>query len=203
MGSRTVAVRLWGDAVVRRRGLYLLVFAVGLAGALGLGAYRNTMADAESVHYSLNFPARGYAAGGEGAMGKSGHVIVNVGNTGIIKRLLQPNEVNLSSHWVKNVGDTPRRIRLEAEGVQYPLKWASMERSWDDRTLTLGRRLKPGESVTVDWELTLPRPLPNGIIVDSRIVVYDADTGERLTAMPIRIVNGAAAAAKAGDCCAE
>jgi hypothetical protein len=186
-----------------RRGRYLLLFAVAMAAAFSLGALRNTMGDAESVHYSLNFPARGFAAGGEGAMGKSGHVIVNLGNTGFIKQLLQPNEVNLSSHWVKNVGDKVRRIRLEAEGVQYPLKWASIDKSFDERTHTIQRPLQPGESVTVDWDLTLPRPLPEGLIVDSRIVVYDADTGERLTAMPIRIVNGAAAATAAGDCCAE
>jgi hypothetical protein len=181
----------------------LLLFVCAMAVAFGLGAYRNTMGDAESVHYSLNFPARGFAAGGEGAMGKSGHVIVNLGNTGLIKRLLQPNEVNLSSHWVKNIGSASRRIRLEAEGVQYPLKWSSIDKSFDEATRTIERPLQPGEAVTVDWELTLPRPLPEGLIVDSRIVVYDADTGDRLTAMPIRIVNGAAAAVAAGDCCAE
>jgi hypothetical protein len=129
---------------------------------------------------------------------------VDLANTGLIKRMLQPNEVNLSSHWVKNVGDITRRIRLEAEGVAYPLRWDSMERTWDSRTRTLGRPLKPGEYVTVDWTLTLPRPLPTGTIVDSHIVVFDADTGERLTEMPIHVVNGAAAAAaaRAGDCCA-
>ena len=187
-----------------RRARYLLLFLAAMAAAFSLGAYRNTMGDAESVHYSLNFPARGFAAGGEGAMGKSGHVIVNLANTGFIKQFLQPNEVNLSSHWVKNVGDKSRRIRLEAEGVQYPLKWDSIDKYWDERTRTIQRPLAPGESVTVDWELTLPRPLPDtDLIVDARIVVYDADTGDRLTAMPIRIVNSAAAAAKAGDCCAE
>jgi hypothetical protein len=186
-----------------RRTRYVLMFAIAMAAAFLLGAFRNTMGDAESVHYALNYPARGFAAGGEGATGTSGHVIVNLGNTGFIKRLLQPGEVNLSSHWVKNVGDKPRRIRLEAEGVQYPLAWASIDASFDARTRTLGRALQPGEAVTVDWELTLPVPLPEGLIVDSRIVVYDADTGERLTAMPIRIVNGAGAAASAGDCCAE
>jgi hypothetical protein len=182
----------------------VILFGVAMAAAFVLGAVRTTMADAESVHYSLNFPARGYAAGGEGAMGTSGHVIVNLGNTGFIKQILQQGEVNLSSHWVKNVGKVPRRIRLEAEGVQYPLKWTSIDRYFDESTRTVRRALAPGESVTIDWELTLPRPLPqDGIIVDSRIVVYDADTGERLTAMPIRIVNGAAAAVSAGDCCAE
>jgi hypothetical protein len=187
-----------------RRGRYLLVFALGLVAAFALGFFRSTMGDAESVHYSLNFPARGFAAGGEGATGRSGHVIVNLANTGFIKALIQPNEVNLSSHWVKNVGEKTRRIRLEAEGVQYPLKWTSIDKSFDERTLTVQRPLKPGESVTVDWDLTLPRPLPEAdIIVDARIVVYDADTGERLTAMPIRIVNSAAAAVQAGDCCAE
>jgi hypothetical protein len=187
-----------------RRWRYLFLFVAAMSAAFALGAFRGTMADAESVHYSLNFPAVGTAAGGEGAMGTSGRVIVDLANTGFIKQVLQPNEINLSSHWVKNVGDRPRRIRLEAEGVTYPLRWDSMERTWDGRTRTIGRALAPGESVTVDWYLTLPRPVPTGVLVDSHIIVIDADTGERLTEMPIHIVNGAAAAAaaRAGDCCA-
>jgi hypothetical protein len=187
-----------------RRGRSALLFATAMAVAFALGAFRNTMADAESVHYALNFPAVGSAAGGIGAMGATGGVVVDLANTGFIKRVLQPHEVNLSSHWVKNVGDRPRRIRLEAAGVKYPLRWDSMERTWDERTRTIGRVLVPGESVTVDWYLTLPRPLPTGVLVDTRVAVIDADTGERLTELPIHIVNGAAAAAsaRAGDCCA-
>lgn len=179
-------------------------FTLAVVAALGLGACRATMTDGEAVHYSLNFPARGYAAGGIGVSSKEGHLIVNLANTGLIKRILQPNVVNLSSHWVKNVGDRPRRVRFEAEGMPYPLKWASLERSWDERTRSIGRVLAPGDTVTVDWYVTLPDPLPPGdVLVDSRIVVYDADSGERLTALPIRFVRDAAAAAKAGDCCAE
>jgi pimeloyl-ACP methyl ester carboxylesterase len=64
-----------------RRGRYLLLFCAAMAAAFALGAFRNTMADAESVHYSLNFPASGTAAGGEGAMGKSGRVVVDLANT--------------------------------------------------------------------------------------------------------------------------
>ncbi|MDO8964173.1 MAG: hypothetical protein Q7W30_06735 [Coriobacteriia bacterium] len=188
----------------KRRGTYLLMFMIAMAAAFGLGAYRSTMGDAEAVHYSINYPARGFAAGGAGVMAREGHLIVNVGNAGWLKQVLQPQELNLSSHWVKNVGTTPRRIRFEAEGMEYPLRWESNEKAWNEKTRTLDRMLAPGSTVTVDWFVTLPRPLPaRDIIVDARMVVYDADTGERLTALPIRVVSSSAAAARAGDCCAQ
>lgn len=182
----------------------LALFALVMAVAFALGAWRSTMSDAESVHFAVNYPAEGKDMGGPGAMGATGSVVVNVGNTGFIKATVQPNVVNLSSHWVKNVGDEPRRIRVAAEGFTYPIRWDSMDRDWDEETHSVGRPLDPDEAITVDWYITLPRPFPADTytIDKGEFAVYDADTGERLTALPIAIVNSGFGAAKGGDCCA-
>lgn len=187
-----------------RRWLRLGLFALAVAVAFALGAWRGGMSDAESVHFAVNYPATGKDMGGPGAMGATGSVRVNVANTGLIKNIAQPNVVNLSTHWLKNVGDRPLRIRVAAEGFSSPIRWDSLDADWDEETHTVSRALRPGESVTVDWFVTLPRPLPADTYTLDKgtFAVYDADTGERLTALPISIVNSDFLAAKGGDCCA-
>jgi len=182
----------------------VVLFCLAMTAAFALGGWRGTMSDAESVHFAVNYPATGEDMGGPGAMGATGSVVVNVGNTGFIKAALQPNVVNLSSHWVKNVGDEPRRIRVAAEGFEYPIRWDSLDRDWDEETHSVSRPLDPDEAITVDWYVTLPRPFPaeTYTLDKGQFTVYDADTGERLTALPIAIVNSDFGAAKGGDCCA-
>jgi hypothetical protein len=175
-----------------------LFFVVALVIVFALGWYRAGISDAESVHFSLNYPAKGTLSGGVGAMGKEGVVVVNLANTGFIKRLVQPNVVNLSSHWLRNVGDRPRRVSIEMTGVPYPVRWDSTELTWDETRHAIGRSLPPRSTATVDWYITLPATLPAGdTVLDTTIVVRDSDTGEQLTALPLKIVTTAAAAKKA------
>lgn len=184
------------------RGRAVLWFVLTVAIVFAVGFYRESMNDGESVHFSINYPASGSDAGGMGARGAEGLVVVNVAHTGVVKHLLQPRVINLSTHWLHNAGDRPRRVRLEAEGFVYPVRWESTERTWDERTHSIGRVLPPGSNATVDWFVTLPDPLPEGdSIMAGAIVVLDADTGQRLTRLPIHIVANDAGAAKAGDCC--
>lgn len=182
----------------------LALFALAMVVAFALGAWRGTMTDAESVHFAVNYPATGKDMGGPGAMGATGSVLVNVGNTGLIKTWAQPNVVNLSTHWLKNVSDKPLRIRVAAEGFKYPIRWDSLDVGWEEETHTVARALRPDESITVDWFVTLPRPFPADTftIDQGTFAVYDADSGKRLTALPVSIVNSGFLAAKGGDCCA-
>jgi hypothetical protein len=180
-----------------------LFFGVAIVFVFALGWYRAGISDAD---FSLNYPAQGTRAGGVGAMGKEGVVVVNLANTGLIKRLVQPNVVNLSSHWLRNVGDRPRRVSIEMSGMPYPVRWDSTERTWNETSHAIGRSLAPSSTATVDWFITLPDKLPAAdTIVDARIVVRDSETGEQLTVLPLKIVTTAAAAkkavadAKAGD----
>ena len=56
----------------------------------------------------------------------------------------------------------------------------------------------------MDWFVTLPWPFPSDTYTLDKgtFAVYDAETGERLTALPVSIVNSYFLAAKGGDCCA-
>jgi hypothetical protein len=189
--------------VRQRRWWKWLWFAVAVGVAFGLGAWRGTMADGESVHYAVNYPAEGKEAGGPGARGGTGFVVVNVAHTGLLKRITQPNVVNLSTHWLRNVGKKPLRIRLAAEGFTMPIRWDSLELAWDAENHSVSRPLAPGEAITVDWYVTLPRPIPITKVIDEgKLVVYDADTGKALTRLPIAIVNGKVTTGAGGDCCA-
>jgi hypothetical protein len=182
----------------------LALFAVAVAAAFALGSWRSTMSDAESVHFAVNYPATGKEMGGPGAMGATGSVQVNVGNTGFLKGWVQPNVVNLSTHWLKNVSDTPLHIRVAAEGFKSPIRWDSLDVDWDEETHTVSRSLRPKEAITIDWYVTLPRPFPADTYTldQGTFAVYNADSGERLTALPVAIVNSEFLAAKGGDCCA-
>ena len=193
-----------GSDARKRRWLKLGAFSLAVAAAFALGAWRGGMSDAESVHFAVNYPATGKDMGGPGAMGATGFVRVNVGNTGFLKKVAQPNVVNLSTHWLKNVSDQPLHIRVAAEGFKYPIRWDSLDVDWDEETHTITRALRPDESVTVDWFVTLPRPFPADTFTldQGTFAVYDADSGERLTALPISIVNSDFLAAQGGDCCA-
>lgn len=190
--------------MLKARWYRYLWFALAMALAFGLGAWRVTMADGESVGFAVNYPASGGDAGGLGPMGNTGGVEMNVGNTGILKRIVQPDVASLSSHWVRNVGDTPRRIRVAAEGFDYPIRWHSTERTWDEETHSVGRLLDPDEAIGVELLVTLPWPYPADIYTldQGKFTVYDADTGELLTELPISIVNTRFSSAKGGDCCA-
>jgi hypothetical protein len=185
--------------------LKLLWFLVALGVAFGIGAFRGTMSSAESVHFSINYPAKGKDAGGPGPTAKLGFVAVDVSKTGFLKALVQPRVVNLSSHWLRNVGDKPLRIRLAIEGIKSPVRWDSTEKTWDQENHAIMRPLAPGETVTVDWFITLPDPLPADatVVEKGRIVVYDAESGAQLSALPLSIINSKGAGATAGgDCCA-
>lgn len=184
-------------------------FAAALVFVLGLGWYRAAISDAESVHFALNYPASGTAAGGVGAMGKDGIVVVNLADTGVLKRMVQPNLINLSSHWLRNVGTRPRRVSLEITGTSYPVRWESNEKTWEPATHTIGRSLAPSSTATVDWYIELPDRLPPGdVLVDARILVRDTADMSVLTSLPLKVVKNNAAARKAveaaragGDCC--
>jgi hypothetical protein len=185
----------------RRRWLLLLWFVAAMAVAFGVGALRQSTSSAESIHFSINFPAEGKEAGGPGPMAKLGFVAADVGKTGFLKALVQPRVVNFSSHWVRNVGDRPIRVRLEMEGIRSPVRWDSLDKDWDEETRSISRPLAPGETVTVDWYITIPDPLPAGspVVEKGRIVIYDADTGERLSVLPLSIMNSDNLLAEQGE----
>lgn len=203
--------------VWRARGGLFAAAAAGLCIALLLAVWRDDISAAESVHFCVNIPqsAADQVPGGMGATGREGRILVDLARMGAPKRLLQPALLNLSSHWVKNVGDKPLRLRLalvEAAPPAYgpvPIEWSSTEKSFDQVTHELGRILEPGDSVSMDWEFRLPARAYVGpsdetspsIAWTGVLEARDADTEEVLTRLPITIGRLLTGAAGGGTCC--
>ncbi|MBW2254104.1 MAG: hypothetical protein JRI25_05830 [Deltaproteobacteria bacterium] len=204
------------DAYPRSRAGFLFacafVFAL-LAGRWAQGLFTTS----EFVHFSVNFPTvlgaevapreqiggpwamlpasewEGYPAGGMLVWGREGEIVVDVGRQGLLKRWLQPNDITLSTHWLRNVGTEPRRIGLALEMCGLPVTWETFERGWDDQNKVATRTLLPGEIFNMDWHVTLSagqRGRP--VLCDGAVVVRDAEDGTVLTRLPLRIVDSTA-----------
>ena len=130
----------------------------------------------------------GLPAGGVLVWGTEGQVLIDVGQEGWLKRL-QPRFFNLSSHWIRNVGVKPYKIRLDMDLCDFELEWETPEANWDQATQSSTRTSSPGK---LQHGLVLPhsdrshareRGLPG------QLEVLDAETGESLSVLPITILN--------------
>jgi hypothetical protein len=193
-------------------GLFGLAFAV-LFGRWSQYLFTNS----ELIHFSVNFPGsaraetmsccdlggpwtRGrdpewndYAAGGLLPWGEEGAIRIDVGKQGILKRLLQPNFISISSHWLRNVGTRPYRIGLDMDMCDLDLEWETFEAAWDPVQRVSTRAIEPGDTFNMDWFITIPpESRDQSIICDGLLTVLDADTGDPLSEIPIQIINSRA-----------
>lgn len=202
---------------MKRAGVFSLAL-VGFLFAIGFGKWSQALfTKSELMHFSVNFPSEGraqtmsccdvggpwartygddwddYPEGGLLAYGEEGALVVDVGQQGVLKRTLQPNFLSISSHWLRNVGTQPYRIRLEMEMCDLEMEWLTFERDWDQETQTSTRYVEPGDSFNMDWFFTIPPEQRNqSTICDGELRVIDADSDEVLTDLPVQIVNSAA-----------
>lgn len=200
--------------------LWTWVLAVaGFAFAIAFGKWAQSLfTQSEVIHFSVNYPSAGssaqrmsccnlggpwvrdrdadwneYASGGVLTWGEEGEIAFDVGKQGWIKQLLQPNYITISSHWMRNVGTQPYIIRLDMDMCGMDTAWKTHERDWDPVTKTSTRAIEPGDGYNMDWYFRVPSELrANPVVCDGLLTVYDAETDERLTELPIRILNSAA-----------
>lgn len=178
----------------------LLWGVVGASLVFAMGAYGAQVSGGERGSFAMNFPAQGKAVGGPSPREMTGMIGVSLESAGLIKRTVQPDVLEISSHVVKNVGQTPRTIRFEGRGFPPGTEWHSRDRAWDPRTRTINRAIAPGEAVDVGLLMHVPPSASGGgPLVDGAIVVVDAYTGARLSELPVRVV--ASGVAVGGDCC--
>jgi hypothetical protein len=193
----------------------LSLFTVGLlltiiAGRWAMGLFTQS----EFVHFSVNFPTEpgteqasrhdvggpwsmlsddewsGYPRGGLIAWGREGSINIDLGGQGILKRLIQPDDVTLSTHWLRNVGIRPYRIKLDIDMCAMPVEWETFETHWDQETRSSTREVRPGKLFNMDWRLTVPRDRrERSVVCDGGVRVMDADTEKLLTFLPIKIIN--------------
>jgi hypothetical protein len=173
--------------------------------------------NSELIHFSVNFPGTGraetmaccdlggpwarerdpqstdYAAGGLLPWGEEGRIVVDLGKQGLPKRLLQPNFISLSSHWLRNVGTQPYRIKLDMEMCGFELEWETFEAEWDPVTHSSTRAIEPGDTFNADWFIKIPPELRDqAVVCEGQLSVSDAETGASLSELPITIINSRA-----------
>jgi hypothetical protein len=196
-------VRLWGFGLL------------GFAFAILFGRWAQSLfTTSELVHFSVNFPSEGraetmsccdiggswerehdpewndYPAGGLLVDGEEGALVLDVGREGLLKRAFQPRFVSISSHWLRNVGTQPYRIRVEVDLCDIELEWETFERDWDPVSHTSTRYIDPGKSYNMDWYFHIPPELfQRSVVCEGELRILDADTDKLLTDLPVKIVN--------------
>jgi hypothetical protein len=132
-----------------------------------------------------------HPAGGILVWGREGRVVVDLDGRHLIKRLVQPRKLLLSTHWLRNVGPTARRVALDLELCGAALEWVTFERDWDHEAHASTRVVEPTATFNMDWIVTLTPELlaPDGRC-DGQLAVSDADTGELLSRVPVLITHG-------------
>ncbi|MEJ2210496.1 MAG: hypothetical protein P8129_15865 [Anaerolineae bacterium] len=202
---------------MKRIGLWSLAL-LGSGFAIGFGLWSQSLfTKSELMHFSVNFPSEGraetmsccnvggpwarehgddwndYPAGGLLAYGDEGALVVDVGQQGLIKRTLQPGLISISSHWLRNVGTQPYRIRLEMDMCELDMEWLTFEANWDQETQASTRLIEPGDTFNMDWFFHIPVEQRNQeIVCAGELRIIDADTGNLLTDLPVKIVNSQA-----------
>lgn len=188
-----------------------------LAGRWGQGLFTVS----EFVHFSVNFPTvpgerqlpredvggpwarlderawKGFPTGGLLAWGREGRVTVDLGHRGILKELLQPRTVRLSSHWIRNIGARPYRVRIELSMCNLTQRRVTFERCWDDESLEVTRPIPPGGTFNMDWIIELGDDLSSrNRICRGAVLILDADSGDLLTRFPVDIEGSEAPAGR-------
>ncbi len=202
---------------MKRIGLWSLAL-VGFLFAIGFGKWAQSLfTKSELMHFSVNFPSEGraetmsccnvggpwarehdaewndYPEGGLLAYGEEGALVVDVGQQGLIKRTLQPNFISISSHWLRNVGTQPYRIRIEMDMCDLETEWLTFEAAWDQATQSSTRYIEPGDTFNMDWFFRIPPKERNqSVVCDGELRIIDADSQTLLTDLPVKIVNSAA-----------
>jgi hypothetical protein len=184
----------------------LAALATIAAGRWGLALFTTS----ECVHFSVNFPTapgaevmpvaalggpwamlppeawHGYPAGGLLVWGREGRIDVDLGRQGVLKDALQPWRVRLSTHWLRNVGLRPLRIRLELDACGMPVRWVTFERAWDPDRRVVTRPIEPRSTFNMDWILDVPRARRSqAVICDGELRVIEAGSDTVLTRLEI------------------
>ena len=123
-------------------------------------------------------------------------ITIEVDKRGILKKLLNPGVEGLSTHWLDNIDTKPHRIGLKFTNVNFKVEWdVHAGIPWDEATRTFKVAIGPGERVPdlgVDWLFFFPSEVrAKDVWYDGSLVVFDADTNETLTTIPVKFVQNA------------
>jgi len=175
-----------------------------IAVTIGAGAYAENYGSNEIVHFWIAVPAGDVEAQmvmrGAGPPISMSPVHIDLNARGILKNALQPQVEALSTHWIYNLGKKPVTIQMELINCSIPVRWeVNANYPYDPETRTFTQPLPPGKSIPnlgIDWVFDLPSQddaMQNGnlgVVYDGGILLKDANTGEKLTLIPIKIGYG-------------
>ena len=183
--------------------IYSFLGAVVVAGlVIGSSLYTKAVLNpTELMHFFVPFPAGKITRPatipnpiGGGVFTRP--VIINLDQRGILKRVFNPNIEGLSTHWLVNVDTKPHRIGMKLTDASFPIEWdVGAGIPWDPETKTFAEPVAPGEQIRdlgVDWlfyfsEEARAKP----VWYEGSLTVFDADSGETLTVIPIKFQKGA------------
>lgn len=172
---------------------------------------KDLFSTSEFVHFSINFPTvageplldrasiggmwtrvpddewTGIPTGGLLAFGRQGRVVVDIGKRNFLKEIFQPNVLALSSHWIRNVGTTSRRICIHADFCEFKTSLVTFEKNWDPLTNCATRAIEPKELFNMDWIVRFPESDKRPIYCEGKITIVDQQTNKPLTVFPITI----------------
>ncbi len=179
----------------------LLAFAVVVALVVGSGLYTKSVLNAsELVHFFVPFPAGKITRPMTVSSPLGGSIFtrpitINVEQRGVLKKLLNPAIEGLSTHWLTNIDSKPHRIGLKFSNLNVPVDWeVGAGIPWDPATKTFGQAIGPGESIKdlgVDWLFHFPDEVrAQQVWYEGSLIVFDADTNETLTTIPIKFTKG-------------
>jgi hypothetical protein len=182
----------------RKLVIYSVIGAVVLSALIfGSSFYaKSTLNPTELSHFFVPFPAGKIARpmtvkqlDGSGIFVRP--IVINVDQRGILKRILNPAVEGLSTHWLDNIDTKPHRIGLKFTNVNMEVEWdVHAGIPWDPETKTFEVPIGPGERVPdlgVDWLFFFtPEIMAQDVWYDGSLLVYDADTNESLTTIPIK-----------------
>ena len=193
----------------------VILFTAAVAIALLAGKWsQDLFTNSEFVHFSINFPSvpghdissrsdiggpwtmipdnewNGFPGGGLLVWGREGELVIDIGKQGILKRLLQPNDITISSHWIRNIGTKPVRIGIGIDICGFPYEWDTFEKHWDMINHESTREIPVGGVYNMDWHITINDEDRNRReICCGSITISNAETGVKLADFPIKIIN--------------
>ena len=185
---------------------FLAMFAVTIFAS----SYAADFGKHEMVHFWLAFPAgtviKPTVLRGPGPPIALSPLTIDLDQRGVLKNLLNPSIEAISTHWIYNYGKKPVRIGLELVNCTFPVIWeVGANFPYDPETHIFMKPLMPGQSIPnlgIDWIFKIPPSVMNSaIIYDGGLLIFDADTGEPLTLIPIMIVRGGAQSSGGANCC--
>lgn len=177
---------------------------------IGAGVYAQEYGKAEMVHFRVAVPAdtirEPTMVNGAGRPVAMAPITINLAGRGLLKMIFNGAIEGISTHGIVNVGKKPVRVRMEMVNTTVPVRWeVSANHAYDAETRTFTDPLLPGNSIAnlaIDWYFEIPQKnLYDPVVYEGGLRFTDADTGELLTFLPIRIVNGNPQAGAAAEAC--